>query len=331
MKNWKQWISTLLVAVMLMAAGEVSVLANVVPEAPAATEATAESVKDCAATAYVTGPEVDTVTGSGTGTVTGPSTETVTSPSIGPVTTPTVETTKEFVNALYTNLLGRGFEDDSEGLDYWTNVLINKLDTPANVVANIVLSDEGATKTDEEYVTGLYASVFGRTPDAEGLAYWLGVLTGGEPRLKVARNMINSAEFGTFCANFGFVAGFVTLPNESVAEAGKVNTFVDRIYQVLLNRGADVPGITYWTNALVQKDITPVEFFTNIALSDECLGLELTNDKFVDLVFRAAFGRDAESDYWHGALDACGSRADVVAGILACEEFEGVCAQYGLK
>lgn len=65
--------------------------------------------------------------------------------------------------------------------------------TPA--MQKIAENAAGQAASDSAWLTKLYMDAYGRTPDAEGYAYWLGRLAGGESRSQVQADFEASAEY----------------------------------------------------------------------------------------------------------------------------------------
>lgn len=107
-----------------------------------------------------------------------------------------VEQRRVEIAQLYAALLNRA--PDLSGLNYYVNMLLNG--GPAlNVIADSLYgSTEGqaiypATLTNEQFITKLYQTALGRTPDAAGLNYWLSTFTPGRSRGTVALDVLYSA------------------------------------------------------------------------------------------------------------------------------------------
>jgi hypothetical protein len=79
----------------------------------------------------------------------------------------------------------------------------------------------------------LYQAAFNRTPDGEGLAFWIGALDKGVPMLTVAQHFIQSAEFQTAYGS--------NLTNDEL---------VRQFYQNILHRAGDPDGIAFWKGVL---------------------------------------------------------------------------------
>lgn len=89
-------------------------------------------------------------------------------------------------------------------------------------------------------VAQLYVALFGRAPDAEGLAYWAGLRSAGQSMQQVADTM-----FGTTPARTYFPTG---LSNEEI---------ISSLYENVLGRPADAAGLAFWTGKLNASGATP--------------------------------------------------------------------------
>lgn len=79
----------------------------------------------------------------------------------------------------------------------------------------------------------IYKAAFDRTPDREGLSFWINALDQGFSLEQVATTVMTSPEFG------------------QVYGANSSNrTFVDLLYQHVLHRAADDEGFNFWNSAL---------------------------------------------------------------------------------
>lgn len=96
-----------------------------------------------------------------------------------------------FVSELYTSVLGR--DADEAGLDAWVSQLFTGT-SRAEVAAGIVGSVEAASKSDSDFIDGLYTTATGREADAAGKAAWTEVLANGGTHADVAIGIVGSAE-----------------------------------------------------------------------------------------------------------------------------------------
>ncbi len=81
----------------------------------------------------------------------------------------------------------------------------------------------------------LYQAAFARTPDQQGLGYWIKALDHGADAHAVAQGFVNSAEF--------------QLMYGSAASNAEI---VSRFYQHVLHRDGEASGMQYWTGILDQ-------------------------------------------------------------------------------
>jgi len=112
---------------------------------------------------------------------------------------------QSFVTRFYVNCLGR--TPDSEGLDAWTNWLINKQKTGADVAKGIVLSDEFKSNNYDNgtFVNILYKAFFDRDADSSGYKVWTDKLSSGVSRETVLNGFLKSQEFVSLCENYGII------------------------------------------------------------------------------------------------------------------------------
>ena len=102
----------------------------------------------------------------------------------------------------------------------------------------------------------LYQAAFDRTPDVEGLGYWISKVDGGANIVRdVAQNFILSSEFKSL---YG--------ANPSVPE------FMGLLYQNVLNRTPDAEGLKYWLDEFAQagdSTLYRAGLLNNFAISAE--------------------------------------------------------------
>jgi hypothetical protein len=129
------------------------------------------------------------------------------------------------VEGEYQRLLHR--TADPGGVAFWSSWLAStqRLDLlDANLLASAEFSAHQANGGPQAFVTGLYATVLGRTGAPSEVAYWTQRLAAGATRGAVALAIVDSAESG-----------------------GRA---VRRAYETVLNRAADPGGVAYWVSVL---------------------------------------------------------------------------------
>ncbi|MFH0730222.1 MAG: DUF4214 domain-containing protein [Pseudomonadota bacterium] len=127
-------------------------------------------------------------------------------------------TTKQFIEGVYVAYWGRAA--DPEGLNYWEGLFNAGTLGYAGIAENFAISEEGKAAyayfdtvfnhpenyitegMRQEFVGAIYQNLFDRAPDAEGLAYWVGILSSGgtTPGAFIAA-IINSAYDGRLAAS----------------------------------------------------------------------------------------------------------------------------------
>ena len=111
-----------------------------------------------------------------------------------------------FVYRLYANCLGR--TPDITGLENWCKNLKNGT-TGTQIAKGFIFSDEykGKNVSNEEFVTMLYNTILGRTPDSSGLSSWTNQLNIGKSREYVTNGFLFSSEFKGQCSTAGITLG----------------------------------------------------------------------------------------------------------------------------
>ena len=251
--------------------------------------------------------------------------------------TVTVEDKVEaFVTRLYRVVLER--DPDASGKAYWVTSLKNGSRTGADVVAEFYISDEmkGRGLSNSRFVDLAYNGIMGRTPDANGKAYWIDGLDSGASYEYVACGFIESQEFTNLCSDYGINKGNRT-PSEARDRNIGVTKYASRLYTQCLGRGYDTNGLNYWCQRIL--DNPSRENVISVAAdgffhSDEFLGKNLNNDEYIRVCYRTFLGREAEGDgfnYWKQLLDSgAKSRDDLIRDFAYSQEFSGIMASYGL-
>lgn len=97
-----------------------------------------------------------------------------------------------------------------------------------------------------------------------------------------------------------------------------------RLYDGLLNRGADVGGAQYWLEQLDQgASLSDVANSFVASTEFQTANSELSNDAFVELLYTNALDRASDAEgkaYWVGQLDNGAAQSDIVIGIVGSPE-----------
>ncbi len=239
----------------------------------------------------------------------------------------------DFVSRCYNVALSRDAEE--EGYNYWVDKLNNGEACGAQVGYGFIFSDEyiNRGRTNAEYLTDLYSMYFDREPDTAGYEYWLSQLDGEVSREEIFAGFANSEEFFDLCTRYDVAAGYYAV-GVNLEQQGGVNCFVSRLYKVCLNRLPDLAGQQEWTRKLIDKEDTGASCAFGFVFSPEFTNLGLNEEEFVEYMYRAFFGREADEEglnYWIGQLLGGAAREDVYRGVAASTEFANLCAKYGIE
>lgn len=244
-----------------------------------------------------------------------------------------IQAIESFVTRLYDVCLDR--QPDYAGLHDWSSKLIDKQATGVSVAYGFVFSNEFQSKgySNEEYIKLMYSAFFGRPADQGGLDYWLAKMNSGMNREELFAGFANSDEFYALCSQYGIVRGDYFV-GKDVNQTAQVNLFVERLYNVILGRSCDKAGMTDWTTKLVNKTLSGTEVAYGFVFSPEFIGKNLSNDLFVEQLYRAFMGRASDPSGkadWVGQLDSNCSRESVFNGFALSQEFEVICRNYGIN
>lgn len=121
--------------------------------------------------------------------------------------------------------------------------------------------------------------------------------------------------------------------NPNPPKPSSVELLVDRLYENILGRDASEEEKEDWLKKIENKEvdisIVVFEFFT----SDEFKKIELTDEQYIDILYKTFFGRKADEAgkaYWSGALKAGNPRQSILSGFIESNEFEKLCGKAGV-
>lgn len=259
---------------------------------------------------------------------------------------PTVDEEKvsQFVTRLYNVCLDR--EPDADGLNHWTNILVNREQTGSQVGYGFAFSVEFKNHNycNSCYVKQLYKAFLGREYDEGGLEHWVGKLNEGTTREEILNGFLLSAEFGGICEEYGIDRGtgisiprYGTVARGTCAGCGEIDNvtqFITRLYGVCFNREPDVDGLNHNCELLWNHTITATQMAHGFIFSQEFRNLGLDDSAFVDSLYRSMMDREADEDgknYWMDKLANGTSREEVFLGFAKSVEFNNLCKRYGVS
>lgn len=216
------------------------------------------------------------------------------------------------VARLYEAYFGR--DPDSSGMAHWSTVRANGM-TLEQLSATFEQSPEFVARfgdvSNADFVHLVYTEVIGRPAESEGFNYWLGQLNAGMSR-------------GALMIGFSEASEYITKTG-TVAPQSSVEAEVYRLYVAYFLRSPDPSGFSHWVgqaNAGVPIEQISAAFASGAEFQSRYGSL--SNDDFIELVYRNVLTREAEGSgqgYWLGLLDASTSRGDVMVGFSNSPEF----------
>ena len=247
--------------------------------------------------------------------------------------TGSTEQVEGFVRRGYSLMLGR--EADADGLKFYVDLLTSGQLSGAQMVSNFMNSPEFAEiakdLSNEEIVALIYETMLGREPSPEEAAYHAANLDQGYSYNAIINCFSQSPEFLAICNDAGIEAGTAELmwrdKNMLVTE------FVKRNYRLTLEREAEVDGLEYYCETLLQKYETPQQVATHFVFSDECVARGLSDEEFITMLYNLYMDRAPEAEglaYYKDLLANGVSREQIDANFGASPEFAEIVKSYGL-
>jgi len=247
----------------------------------------------------------------------------------GVYTPPPGGAVRVFVTRLYNTALGR-FPDE-EGLQGWVDALLSGRASGADVAYGFIFSDEmfNAGLSFGQFVDRLYIALMGRPADDTGRAAWVARMEEGYPWESIFDGFVMSDEFAEICARAGINRGSYAPPPDVSARV-----FVTRIYMEVLGRSPDHPSLDYWAGVLQGVSGIGAGVAQALVLSEESVNRGLSNEQFVEALFKSLRGRDAnpsELSFYAGLLYSGTSRQVVLSRIVDSVEFRNYCVGLGIN
>ncbi len=281
---------------------------------------------------------------------------------------------RSFVVRFYKEVLGRSDEqiaNDKAGVDDWTNKLVTKQKTGADVARGFAMSKEFTNKNlgDDAFLKTMYRAFFDREPDEGGYNGWMTKMNNGTSREAVIAGFVNSQEFKNLCAKYGINPGEMKVSkqgqqnnnnnqnnNQTVAplkldasgvKPEKLDEYVERLYTKILKRDSEEDGKKYWAEVIINgKDDKGNSYDAATAASKgffnskEYKNQNTSNEQFVVDCYAAFFNRDPrgtddEVNYqdWVNQLNEGKITREymIEKGFGKSKEFKNLLISYGFK
>lgn len=124
-------------------------------------------------------------------------------------------------------------------------------------------------------------------------------------------------------------------PSEPAANTQRqyIEAFVSRMYTVALNRNAEYTGLMFWSDGLERCEYDGASIARGFICSREFLNRNLSNEEFINVLYRTFFNREADPSgwkSWNDALNQGKSRTYVLSGFVNSKEFADLCSSYNI-
>lgn len=132
-------------------------------------------------------------------------------------------------------------------------------------------------------------------------------------------------------------SGYTASCNVTVLLNGRnvtqIKSFVNTMYNTVLNRYPDQSGLDYWVSQLANGYITGSAVAYDFVFSSEFIDKNYCNNHYVTHVYNAVLGRNADASglsYWSSRLSSGTSREEILNGFLTSSEFTAKCLNAGI-
>lgn len=118
------------------------------------------------------------------------------------------------------------------------------------------------------------------------------------------------------------------------ATSDPVTEFVERLYEVILDRSADAIGLADWVSQLKAGSKAGADIIAGFIFSDEFTNKNYSDSEFITVLYHAILSRDPDETGltgWTNDLADGLSRYYVCAGFVYSTEFSQLCASYGIQ
>ena len=206
-----------------------------------------------------------------------------------------------FVMQQYRDYFGR--EAEAPGVAYWMGQIDSGALTREQVLRAFLESAEFGGRIAP--IARLYFAALLRAPDNEGLFYWVQVLASGQLLSSIAHAFSQSPEF---------IGRFGALDNRA---------FMTLLYQSVLGRNPDAPGLDYWAGQLDAFALSRGQVLEAFSQSPEYIQA-IGNEVFTAMLYAGALRRTADANgfaFWVGRLDAGVAREAAAASFIYSPEY----------
>lgn len=139
------------------------------------------------------------------------------------------------------------------------------------------------------------------------------------------------------CSLFGLIFIFIGLTENVYATEQYDNTgvyqFVERLYNIVLERQPDPQGLDGWYHQLISHNESGAEVARGFLFSEEFTNKGYSNEEFLTILYQSLFDRSPDNggfEQWLGQLNAGASRMTICKGFVDSQEFQLLCDTYSI-
>ncbi|MBR6383018.1 MAG: DUF4214 domain-containing protein [Lachnospiraceae bacterium] len=133
--------------------------------------------------------------------------------------------------------------------------------------------------------------------------------------------------------SFALLLTIMNIPIIKAKASGTVDDFVERCYQVTLDRNSDPDGMADWKGQLLNGEAVGVHVAYGFLFSAEYTKKNKSPEDYVTDLYMLFMGREPDEagfEDWVGQLKDGKSRVEVFAGFANSQEFYNICESYGI-
>lgn len=233
-----------------------------------------------------------------------------------------IENEEFLIKTIYSKLLYR--KADIGGLNYWI-LQLKKGKSVVEIVESFLESKEFNENKigNKEFINILYKIFLGREVDPAGLKYWYNKMKKGISKKSIFYEFAFSNEFKK-----NIEEKYKIIPYTA---KDKLRAFIERLYNILLEREIDAKGKNYWTKFINNENKSLQNLILSFFNSLEFKNRNLTNEQFIKVVYEALLGREPnknELKFWIDKLKHKMNKLNIIKSFLKQKEFKKVINEF---
>ena len=127
----------------------------------------------------------------------------------------------------------------------------------------------------------------------------------------------------------------VTFKTKSASSDPSFAEFIERLYNVALNRESEAEGKAFWLNKVLNEGFTGAQCARGFLIESPEFGNRgLNDDQFLKTLYKTFFDREPDEGgyaFWMSKIAEGMSREQVIEGFIDATEWCNLCAKYGVK